>query len=127
MPLVKVELARGKEVASLQILLSTVMDTVKEALKLPEDDRNIRLIEHDPAYFTMKAPYNLLIEITLFSGRSTETKRNLYKSIVNSLHDNLGIDRESVFIVLNEQPLENWGVRGGIPASEVDLGFKVDI
>jgi len=32
-----------------------------------------------------------------------------------------------VFIVLNEQPRENWGIRGGIPASEIGLGFKVDI
>jgi phenylpyruvate tautomerase PptA (4-oxalocrotonate tautomerase family) len=32
-----------------------------------------------------------------------------------------------VFIVLNEIPLDNWGIRGGIPASEVDLGFKVGV
>jgi hypothetical protein len=30
-------------------------------------------------------------------------------------------------IVLLEPPLENWGIRGGRPASEVDLGFKIDI
>jgi hypothetical protein len=29
--------------------------------------------------------------------------------------------------VLNEVPLENWGIRGGQPASEVDLGFKVNV
>jgi phenylpyruvate tautomerase PptA (4-oxalocrotonate tautomerase family) len=127
MPLVKVELARGKEAAYLQILIKTVMDNVKETLKLPEDDRNIRLIEHDPSNFTMKAPYNLLIEITLFSGRSSEMKKTLYKNIVDSLHDKLGIERESVFIVLNEQPLENWGVRGGVTASDINLGFKVDV
>jgi hypothetical protein len=29
--------------------------------------------------------------------------------------------------MLNEQVLENWGIRGGIPADEVQLGFKVDL
>jgi hypothetical protein len=23
--------------------------------------------------------------------------------------------------------VENWGIRGGVPASEVDLGFEVDV
>jgi hypothetical protein len=32
-----------------------------------------------------------------------------------------------VLIVLHEPPMESWAVSGGIPASEVDVGFKVDI
>jgi 4-oxalocrotonate tautomerase family enzyme len=75
----------------------------------------------------MKRPYAILIEITLFSGRTAETKKNLFRSIVDSLHSKLAIDKDAVFIVLNEQPRENWGIRGGIPASEIGLGFKVDI
>jgi phenylpyruvate tautomerase PptA (4-oxalocrotonate tautomerase family) len=30
----------------------------------------------------------------------------------------------NITIVIHESPLENWGIRGGRPASEVDLGFK---
>ncbi|MDQ3475453.1 MAG: tautomerase family protein [Actinomycetota bacterium] len=32
-----------------------------------------------------------------------------------------------VTIVILESAPENWGVRGGQPASEVDLGFAVEI
>jgi hypothetical protein len=32
-----------------------------------------------------------------------------------------------VLIKLNEIPVENWGIRGGNPASEVDLGFNVKV
>jgi phenylpyruvate tautomerase PptA (4-oxalocrotonate tautomerase family) len=39
----------------------------------------------------------------------------------------LGIAPDDIFIVLNEVALENWGIRGGVPASEVELGFKVNI
>lgn len=38
-----------------------------------------------------------------------------------------GIEGNDIMIVLHEVPLENWGIRGGKPASEVDLGFKVDV
>ncbi len=39
----------------------------------------------------------------------------------------MGIEPKDIRIVLYELPLENWGIRGGVPASEVDLGFKVDV
>ena len=41
--------------------------------------------------------------------------------------DNIGIDGQDIMIILLEPPLENWGVRGGKPASEVDFDFKIDV
>jgi phenylpyruvate tautomerase PptA (4-oxalocrotonate tautomerase family) len=35
--------------------------------------------------------------------------------------------RDHITILLRESGAENWGIRGGVPASEVDLGFKVDV
>jgi PBP1b-binding outer membrane lipoprotein LpoB len=32
-----------------------------------------------------------------------------------------------VLIVINEPPLKNWGISGGKPASEVNIGFKIDV
>ncbi len=127
MPLIKVELARGKEKGFLLELQNTVLDAVRETLALPEDDRNIRLIQHDPDFFTLKPPYELLVEITLFSGRSKEAKKQLFRHLIDTLHGRLGIAPETVFIVLSDQPLENWGLRGGIPADEIRLGFKIDV
>jgi len=65
--------------------------------------------------------------VSLFAGRSVETKRNLYKLITTTLQEQLTIGKEEVFILLNEQPKENWGIRGGVAACDIDLGFKVDI
>lgn len=39
----------------------------------------------------------------------------------------IGIEPPDILIVLHEIPLGNWGVRGGVPASEVNLGFKVEV
>lgn len=103
------------------------MDCIQEALKLPANDRNIRLCEYEKGLFQMKEPYKIIIEITLFSGRTIAIKRNLYQFLVNSLQEKLAIKKEEIFILLNEQPKENWGIRGGIAGSDVDLGFKVEV
>lgn len=126
MPTIKIELREGRGIESLLKLKNSVMDSVVEVLQLPDDDRNIRLIEYKHDYFQMKPPCQILIEISLFKGRTTETKRKLYKTIVDSL-SSINIEKEEVLIFLNEQPLENWGVRGGFSADEIDLGFNVDV
>ena len=103
------------------------MDSVVESLKLPTDDRNVRLIEYEADFFQMKPPYEILIEISMFIERTKDTKRKLYQTIVSKLESQCLIDKKKVFIVLHELPLENWGVRGGIPANEIDLNFTVNL
>ncbi|NJK87888.1 MAG: tautomerase family protein [Bacteroidales bacterium] len=127
MPAIKIELLKGKEKSVLHTLMDAVMDAVVESLKLPADDRNIRLLEYEPGYFSLKPPYQLIIEISMFSGRTPETKKKLFQNIVEKIYSKNLFEKQEVFIILNEQPMENWGVRGGIPASEIDLRFKVNI
>ncbi|WP_368488832.1 hypothetical protein [Clostridium sp. BJN0013] len=43
------------------------------------------------------------------------------KEIVNNLKINRCIDGNAISIVINEPPLENWGVRGGIPANLITI------
>lgn len=127
MPLISIELPKGNDPNFLKQLQEQVLISVIEALKIPEDDRNIRVIEYEPHHFQMKKPYAILITISLFRGRTKETKAFLYKIIVDRLFENMNIAKEAVFILLNEQPLENWGVRGGVPASDINLDFNVNV
>ena len=127
MPTVKIELAEGRNRQTMLCLRDTVMDSVVEILKLPSNDRNIRLIEHKSDFFQMKPPYEILIEISMFAGRTKEAKKKLYQTIVERLEVNCSIEKEKILIILNEQPLENWGGRGGISADEMELGFKVNV
>ena len=39
----------------------------------------------------------------------------------------VGVPATDIKIALIESPAENWGLRGGIPVSEIDLGFKIDV
>jgi phenylpyruvate tautomerase PptA (4-oxalocrotonate tautomerase family) len=126
-PVVKIELLKGKDKASLLHIRDEVMNAVVYSLQLPDDDRNVRILEYEPDYFIMKPPYEMLIEITMFEGRTKVTKKKLYQTIVENLAQKGLMDKSKVFIILNEQPLKNWGVRGGVPADEITLDFKVEI
>ena len=72
-----------------------------------------------PEYFT-------LISIDCFAGRSLEPKRKLYQQIIESL-GKLGIPPDHILFHLRESPLENWGIRGGQVACDVNLGFNIEI
>jgi phenylpyruvate tautomerase PptA (4-oxalocrotonate tautomerase family) len=129
MPLVKIETRRSWSTSQKKEIMEAIHSSMREALKIPENDRNIRFNEYHPEDFQVppdKTENYTLVEITMFAGRSLQAKKELYQRIIANL-GKLGILAGDVFIVLHEVPLENWGVRGGIPASEVDLGFKVGV
>lgn len=129
MPLARISIRKGRTADEKKALLDAVHASMIEALKIPENDRNQRITEYADEDFVIppgKTAKYTLIEIIMFPGRSIEAKRHLYQSLVQNLAE-LGTDPMDVFIVLYEPPMENWGIRGGIPASEVDLGFKVNV
>jgi phenylpyruvate tautomerase PptA (4-oxalocrotonate tautomerase family) len=130
LPLVKIEIIGPKDEAYKTAVLDGVHDALVHALEIPQDDRNQRLYVLDPENFERRPGRTdrfVVIEIFLFAGRSKDAKKKLYSRIVDNLGKRPGITPEDILIVLNEQPLENWGVRGGKPADEVDLGFNVNV
>jgi phenylpyruvate tautomerase PptA (4-oxalocrotonate tautomerase family) len=129
MPLVKIETRKSWSVTQKKEIMEAIHSAMREALKIPEDDRDIRFHEYQPEDFQVspeKTENYILVEISMFTGRSLQAKKELYQCIVANL-GNQGISSTDIFIVLHEIPLENWGIRGGIPASEVDLGFKIGV
>ena len=129
MPLTKIEVRRSWPPEQVQAIIEGVYLAQREALQVPAYDRQVRYIEHRPEHFHVspgRSENYTLVEITLFAGRSIEAKRTLYKTIVKNLGA-LGIAPDDVFIVLNEVALGNWGIRGGVPASDVELGYKLNV
>jgi len=128
MPIAKIEVCRARPPEQVSALIDAGYQAQLEALRVPEDDKQIRYIEHRPEHFPVppgKTANYTFVEIQLFPGRSLEAKRRLYSGIARRFGE-LGIQPADITIVLHEPPLENWGV-GGKPASEVDLGFNLNV
>ena len=129
MPLVKITIRKGRSREEKRVLMDGVHAALVDAFEIPEGDRNQRLLEVEPDNFEYpegKTKDYTIIEMTVFPGRSVEAKRKLYQNIVVNLKK-INIQPNDILIVLKEPPLENWGIRGGYPANEVDLGFKLDV
>ena len=110
-------------------IIEAVQAALGAALKLPDWDRDIVLHAHPAATRivpTGRRERFTRIEVVLFSGRSMGAKRRLYRGVVDNL-EKLGVPANDIKIALVEVPAQNWGIRGGLPASEVELGFKIEV
>ena len=130
MPLVKINILKGRSKSEKQALLDAVHTALVEAFKIPDWDRDQRIFEFENGDFEIpnkRTDYFTLIEIIIYPGRSLNVKRELYRSINDRLRAIGYKNPNDIVIVLLERPLEDWGIRGGIPASEVDIGYKLDV
>jgi phenylpyruvate tautomerase PptA (4-oxalocrotonate tautomerase family) len=131
MPSVLIEVRKAYTPEQEVALMTAVHLALQDAFRILPGDRNVRLIVHEPHRFACppdKTNPDVYTHISIdrFAGRSIEAKRRLYQSIVRRL-EVMGIPADHVKILLREIPAQNWGIRGGQAACDVDLGFKVDV
>lgn len=126
MPFVKLEIIEGKTSEYKTLLLQSVHEALVLSLGIPEDDRFQRLYELKPENFEHRETVSdniTLIELAFFPGRSSEMKRGAISEITRLLGEKLSISPNDIYIIINEPPLENWGLRGE-QASQMQLQYK---
>ena len=115
MPLVRIEMMKGQSTEYKKTLLDCIHEGLMESVGIEDWDRFQRIIEIDPEDFETapgKTDKFMIIEITMFPGRSKEQKKALIETITQKLGDRLSVSPTDVFIVINEPPNENWGLGG---------------
>jgi phenylpyruvate tautomerase PptA (4-oxalocrotonate tautomerase family) len=120
MPLVRIDLRKGKDAAYRQEIGRVVYDALVGA-GVPKDDRFQVIGEREAENFLFDSDYLgihrteelVMIQITWNEGRSTEQKQKLYKAIADGLHSAVGLRRENVLINLIEVKKENWSFGNG--------------
>ena len=121
MPLVRIDLLRGRTPEFHRALGDAVYRAMTETAGVPVDDRFEVVTAHDsdgllydPTYLGVaRSPGIILIQITLTAGRSVATKQALYRRIAERLGE-LGVRREDVFVNLVEVGKENWSFGNGV-------------
>ena len=115
MPLVRIEIIKGKSADYKKEMLDAVHTALINAIKIEDWDRFQRLYEIEDDFFERsesKTDKFTMIEITMFQGRTKEQKARIFEEIVKELSARLEIQATDVFIVINEPPNENWGLAG---------------
>jgi phenylpyruvate tautomerase PptA (4-oxalocrotonate tautomerase family) len=122
MPLVRIDLIRGKSVEFRKTLGEIVYQALRDVINVPPNDKFQIITEHAADELNIADNYLgnayskdiLLIQITLNAGRPVEMKKAFFKKIADDIHAQLKLRRDDVVINLVEVAKENWSFGGGI-------------
>jgi phenylpyruvate tautomerase PptA (4-oxalocrotonate tautomerase family) len=129
MPLVKIETGRWMTPQTKRSVLDAVHESLVAAFKVPDHDRNQRIVEYgsgDIEGSAGKSDRFTIVTIDAFAGRSVEAKRSLYRELASRLAP-LGIPPTDLTVVVHDVPLESWGIQGGQAGCDVDVGFQIRV
>jgi phenylpyruvate tautomerase PptA (4-oxalocrotonate tautomerase family) len=110
-------------------LSDAIHSCVVDALQFPQDKRAHRFfpIESTDFYYPKSAsPRYTIIEISMFDGRSVDTKKALIRLIFERVGGQCDRLPNEIEITITETPRHNWGFRG-LPGDEVGLSYKVEV
>lgn len=110
-------------------LAETIHTCLMHALQLPADKKFQRFFPLAPSDFYFPADRStryIIIEISMFEGRSVETKKELIHLLYKCLDQQLNIEPGDLEITIFETPRHNWGIRG-LPGDELALSYKMDV
>ncbi|WP_309615722.1 tautomerase family protein [Salinibacterium sp.] len=122
MPLVKVNLVKGRSAEQRAAIGDSIQAALVSMLKVPEadlyqlftefDDTNFR---HTNGYLGLEyTPQLLVIEITILEGRDDDTKIRLLAEINRNLVAAALVRPDDVFIMITEIGLANLSFGGGL-------------
>jgi 4-oxalocrotonate tautomerase len=122
MPLVRVDMNKGKSADYRKSVGDSIYDAMTATLNVPQNDRFVIITEHDAGDLDVDRTYLgiertddcVLIQVTLNAGRSVELKKAFYLAVADNLHQRTGLRKEDVFINLVEVVKENWSFGNGI-------------
>ena len=123
MPLVRIDLRKGKSAAYKKAIGDAVYRAMRETFTVPDEDRFMLVTEHDDdGFFYSKSYLNIertddlvILQLTVTNSRNVDQKKVLFARIVELLAQQPGLRPQDVFINLLEVEKEDWSFGNGDP------------
>lgn len=120
MPLVRIDLVRGRSPEAVKAIAEAVQQSLVDVLKVPERDRFQIVTQHEPDEIValdaglgfQRTPGTVIVHIFTQRGRSTEDKQRLYKALASRLAE-AGVDGTDLFISYFENGPDDWSFADG--------------
>lgn len=106
-----------------------IHQALTKTLKYPIEKKFQRFISLESEHFIYPSDRTesyIIIEISMFEGRTKEAKKALINTLFQNINDLCGIDFNDMEITIFETPKENWGIRGK-NADELQLNYQINI
>lgn len=100
-----------------------------DVLGLPESKKFQRFFPLEPEDFLHpddRSDRYTIIEISMFAGRSSATKRELIRLLFERIEKEIGTASKDVEITIFESPAASWGIRGRC-GDELALDYDVNV
>jgi 4-oxalocrotonate tautomerase len=122
MPLVRIDLRRGKSAEYKKAICDGIYRALREIFSVPENDRFMVVTDHDDADFIHSRTYLgieytgdfVILQLTVSNTRTVEQKKQLYRRIVALLGENPGLRPQDIFINLVEVDISDWSFGNGV-------------
>jgi 4-oxalocrotonate tautomerase len=122
MPLVRIDLKRGKSAAHKKAICDGIYRAMLDTFSVPKEDRFMVVTEHGDDEFIYSDNYLdiarsndlVIIQITANDTRTVDQKKAFFAQIAALLSENPGLRKEDIFINLVEVKKENWSFGNGI-------------
>ena len=108
---------------------NSIHKAVMSALEYPPEKKFHRFISLENEEFIYpddRSEKYIIIEISMFEGRTIEAKKTLIRELYSNMGSQAGINTQDIEITIFETPKENWGIRG-LPGDELTLSYKVEV
>lgn len=120
MPLVRIDVVKGRDAEQIDVLLQALHDAMVEAFEVPVRDRYQVLTEHEPSRLILedtglgfvRSDERILVQV-FTRPRSGEKKRMFYTLAASFLNERLGIHAEDVMITCVDNTDIDWSFAYG--------------
>jgi phenylpyruvate tautomerase PptA (4-oxalocrotonate tautomerase family) len=120
MPLVHIDVLRGRDPQQLRTLLDAIHEAMVAAFDVPATDRYQVLSQHDPSELVALDTglgFNRTEDIVIMRftsrQRSQEAKSELYRRLAQDLHERCGIKPTDLIIAITENGPADWSFGEG--------------
>jgi phenylpyruvate tautomerase PptA (4-oxalocrotonate tautomerase family) len=120
-PLVNIDVIRGRDDDQLRTLLDSIHGAMVEAFGVPDTDRYQIVTQHEPEEMLsldtglgMKRTSDLVVLHFISRRRSPEAKTALYELLARNLGQRCGISPEDLIVTITENDAADWSFGNGV-------------
>jgi phenylpyruvate tautomerase PptA (4-oxalocrotonate tautomerase family) len=121
MPLINIDVIKGRSEKELRTLLDTVHEAMVEAFGVPESDRYQILTEHEPHQLValdtglgLTRTADVVFLRFVSRSRPEAAKQRLYQLLAARLESACGLSPDNLIVSITESGAADWSFGGGV-------------